>query len=85
MRSCYKYNIDNVSNYFLIKAGMCYFEIIKSLKVKLIKYKRYTETVITKTTDEQKTGHRRTQTSHRPLQTSHRRVIEDYRRVTDES
>ena len=26
MRSCYKYNIENVSNYFLIKAGMCYWK-----------------------------------------------------------
>ena len=26
MRSCYKYGIENVSNYFLIKAGMCYWK-----------------------------------------------------------
>ena len=32
MRLCYKYNIENVNNYFLIKAGMCYRKdkIIKS-------------------------------------------------------
>ena len=32
MRSCYKYNTENVSNYFMIQAGMCYWKdkIIKS-------------------------------------------------------
>ena len=32
MRSCYKYNIENVSNYFLIKTRMCHLKdkIIKS-------------------------------------------------------
>ena len=42
MRSCYKYNIENVS--FLIKAE-CVIKKIKSLKVKSINYKTYhTET-----------------------------------------
>ena len=47
MRSYYEYNIENASNYFLIKAGMCYriIDKIKLLKVKLIKYETYhTET-----------------------------------------
>ena len=43
MRWCYKYNIENASNYFLIKTGMCcrIIEKIKFLKVKLIKYETY--------------------------------------------
>ena len=41
MRSCCKYNIENVNNYFLIKTEMCYWEDKKSLKVKLIKHKTY--------------------------------------------
>ena len=35
MRSCYQYNVENVSNYFFIKAGnMCYLKdkFIKSEK-----------------------------------------------------
>ena len=35
IRSCYKYNIENVSNHFLIKAGMYYWKE-KSLNMKLI-------------------------------------------------
>ena len=40
MRLCYNYNIENVSNYFLLKWEWV-IEKINSLKVKLIKYKGY--------------------------------------------
>ena len=40
LRSCCKYNIENVSNYFLVKAEMCHWKV-KSLNVKLINYKKY--------------------------------------------
>ena len=32
MKSCYNYNIENVNNYFLIKAGMCVIEKDKIIK-----------------------------------------------------